>query len=84
MPNKINILTISIDSDLFHDFICGKPVTYNVQSNTAIESHIGKYCDGLSEAVMLEVQKKYIELSENKSKMYLAKLNDKLGVVSND
>ena len=79
MTNKINILTISIDSDLFHDFICGEPVTYSVQSNTAIEAHIGKYGSGLSEAVMLEVQKKYVELSENKSKMYLAKLNDKLG-----
>ena len=78
MSNKINILTISIDSNLFHDFICGKSVTYSVQSNTAIEAHIGKYCNGLSEAVMLEVQKKYMELSENKSKMYLVKLNDKL------
>ena len=81
--SKINILTISIDSDLFHDFICGKPVTYIVQSNMAIEAHIGKYGSGLSEAMMLEVQKKYIELGENKSKMYLAKLNDRLrgGVV---
>ena len=78
MPNKINILTISIDSDLFHDFICGKPVTYIVQSNTAIEAHSGKYGSGLSEAVMLEVEKKYVEWNENKSKMYLAKLNDKL------
>ena len=50
MQNKINILTISIDSDLFHDFIYGKPVTYSVQSNTAIEAHIGKYGSGLSEA----------------------------------
>ena len=79
MSNKINILTISIDSDLFHDFICGKPVTYSIKSNTAIEAHIGKYGNGLSESVMLEVQKKYMELGENKSKMYLAKLNDRLG-----
>lgn len=79
MSNKINILTISIDSDLFHDFICGKPVTYSVYRNSAMENQIGNYCNGLSEAVMLEVQKKYVELSENKSKMYLAKLNDRLG-----
>lgn len=84
MSNNINILTISIDSDLFHDFICGKHVTYSVQSNTAIEAHIGKYCDGLSEAVMLEVQRKYVELSESNSKLYLAKLNDRLGLISND
>lgn len=77
----VNLLTLAIEKDDWMDFISSKPVEFKIIINSMVEAQIGEYSESISDGLtnlLLEIQYRYKDLSENPSKIYLASLNTKL------